>query len=61
MRRVLLGAALLALSLTSLVVAQEGHPLSPRGTAATQVGGKWVKPAGRGDFTLGGQTYQGGK
>src|SRR5471032_1161250 len=61
MRRVLLGAALLALSLTSLVVAQEGHPMSPRGTAATQVGGKWVKPAGRGDFTLGGQTYQGGK
>jgi hypothetical protein len=61
MKRALFGAAALALSLTSLVVAQEGRPMSPRGTAATQVGGKWIKPAGRGDFTLGGQTYQGGK
>ena len=59
--RTLLGAAVAGLALTSLVAAQEGRPMSPRGTAATQVGGKWVKPAGRGDYTLGGQTYQGGK
>jgi hypothetical protein len=59
--RALLGAAMAALSLMSVVIAQESHPMSPRGTAATHVGGKWVKPAGRGDFTLGGQTYQGGK
>ncbi len=43
------------------VAGQEGRPMSPRGTASVQIGGKWVKPAGRGDFTLGGQTYQGGK
>ena len=46
---------------TVFVLGQEGHPMSARGTASTQIGGKWVKPAGRGDFTLGGQTYQGGK
>jgi hypothetical protein len=40
---------------------QEGRLMSARGTAATQIGGKWLKPAGRGDYTLGGQTYQGGK
>jgi len=57
--RAILGA-LLALAV-SFVAAQEKRPMSPKGTAATQVGGKWVKPAGRGDFTLGGQTYQGGK
>jgi hypothetical protein len=40
----------------------QDRPLSPTGTAATQVGGKWVKPAsGRGAPTLGGETYQGGK
>ena len=57
--RAILGA-LLALAV-SFVAAQEKRPMSPKGTAATQVGGKWVRPAGRGDFTLGGQTYQGGK
>ena len=51
-----------AIATTSLVAAQEGKPMSPRETAATQVGGKWVKPQRQGgDFTLGGQTYQGGK
>src|SRR5258707_13382535 len=45
----------------ALVAAQENRPMSPQGTTATQVGGKWVKPAGRGAPTLGGETYQGGK
>ena len=61
MKLTLTFAVALALSLTALVAAQQSRPMSPRGTAATHVGGKWVKPAGRGDFTLGGQTYQGGK
>ena len=42
-------------------VAQETRPLSPTGTAAAHVLGKWVKPAGRGAPTLGGETYEGGK
>jgi hypothetical protein len=59
--RALVGVAIVALSLAALVAAQERRPMSPRGTASAHVGGTWVKPAGRGDFTLGGQTYQGGK
>jgi hypothetical protein len=43
-----------------VTVAQESRPLSPTGTAATQVLGKWVKPAGRAN-TLGGESYEGGK
>jgi hypothetical protein len=56
-------AALAALAcLGAVVVAQESRPMSPTGTAATQVGGKWSKPpAGRSAFTLGNETYQGGK
>jgi hypothetical protein len=53
--------ALTSVALSAALLAQE-RPLSPTGTAATQVGGKWVKPAsGRGAPTLGGETYQGGK
>ena len=44
-----------------LTVAQENRPMSPTGTAATQVLGNWVKPTGRGAPTLGGESYQGGK
>lgn len=44
-----------------LVFAQENRPLSPSGTAAAQVQGKYVKPAGRGAPALGGESYQGGK
>ena len=48
---------------TALVAAQEPppKPLSPTGTAATQVQGKYVKLAGRGAFALGGANYEGGK
>ena len=62
MMRAGIAAVAVALATTSLIVAQGGKPMSPRETAATQIGGKWVKPQRQGgDFTLGGQTYQGGK
>jgi hypothetical protein len=54
-------ALVITIAMSALVVAQETRPMSPQGTAAAQVGGKWVKPAGRGAPTLGGETYQGGK
>jgi DUF2911 family protein len=50
----------LALAATALVAAQEDKPLSPIGTAAAQVMGKYVRQ-GRGAPALGGETYQGGK
>jgi hypothetical protein len=43
------------------VVAQEPRPLSPTGSTAAHVLGKWVKPAGRGAPALGGESYEGGK
>ena len=43
-----------------IVFAQGSKPMSPSGTASAQVLGKWVK-AERQAFTLGGETYQGGK
>src|SRR5438552_3182114 len=46
----------------AFALAQQGKPLSPVGTAAAQVLGKYVKPAsGRGAPALGGETYQDGK
>jgi len=36
------------------------RPLSPPGTASAQVLGQWVKPT-RQAYTMGGETYQGGK
>jgi hypothetical protein len=45
----------------AIAVAQQPRPLSPTGTATAHVLGKWVKPAGRGAPTLGGETYEGGK
>ena len=62
MTRTLIAAALTVAATSALVVAQAPpKPMSPDGTAATQVLGKWVKPAGRGAFTLGGENYEGGK
>ena len=58
----LIVAAFALAAVGALVAAQEPpRPMSPSGTAATQVLGEWVKPAGRGAFTLGGQNYEGGK
>ena len=41
--------------------AQDEKAPSPDGVASTQVLGKYVKPAGRGAFALGGANYEGGK
>jgi hypothetical protein len=56
-----LSLVLACVSLTAIVAAQENRPLSPNGTAAAQVMGKYVKPEGRGAPALGGANYQGGK
>lgn len=48
-------------ALGAFAVAQQPRPLSPAGTAAAHVLGKWVKPAGRGAPALGGENYEGGK
>lgn len=52
--RKLVMTALAIVAGSSLVVAQQQRPLSPRGSAATQVAGKYVK-------TERGQRYEGGK
>jgi hypothetical protein len=54
-------ATVMAAILGSLVSAQTPRPMSPRGIASAHVQGKWVKPAGRGAPTLGGESYEGGK
>ena len=59
---VMLIVAAIAMAAGVAVVAQDARPLSPVGTAAAQVLGKYVKPAtGRGAPALGGETYEGGK
>jgi len=60
MRAVLVAAAIGAFA-TLPLIAQDRRPLSPPGTAAVQVGGKYVKPAGRGAPALGGEAYEGGQ
>lgn len=61
MTRGFVAAAIVALA-GAMVVAQDARPLSPVGTAAAQVLGKYVKPtSGRGAPALGGESYQGGK
>ena len=54
MRNLLVIAA--AFCLASLSLAQERRPMSPAGTASTQVGGKWSAPDKDGE-----RTYTGGK
>jgi hypothetical protein len=61
MRKLIASIGCLLATAATILVAQGDKPMSPRGIAATQIGGKWVKPAGATDYTLGGQTYQGGK
>jgi hypothetical protein len=58
--RTLLSSAAVALAFATLASAQD-KPLSPRGSASTQILGKYVKPPGRGAPALGGEAYQGGK
>jgi len=57
----LIALVLSCVCLTATIAAQENRPLSPNGTAAAQVMGKYVKPEGRGAPALGGASYQGGK
>jgi len=57
----LIAAIVTAAALGASAAAQEPRPLSPTGTATAHVLGKWVKPAGRGAPTLGGESYEGGK
>ena len=57
----MIALVLSCIGLAAIVAAQENRPLSPNGTAATQVQGKYVKPEGRGAPALGGANYQGGK
>jgi len=61
--RTLIGlVAIVAVGDATLLIGQQApaKPASPNGTAATQVLGKWVKGE-RPAFTLGRETYQGGK
>ena len=58
-RQVFVAAAAVLLA-APLVVAQNTREMSPAGSASAQVLGKWVKGSGR-QFTLGGDSYQGGK
>ncbi len=61
MMRELVVSLVVAAFVIVCLVAQETRPLSPPGTASVQVGGKYVKPAGRGAPALGGEAYQDGK
>jgi len=56
MTRRLIGAAIVAIGTGALVAAQGGRPASPTGTAATEIGGKYDKPAGADE-----PVYSGGK
>jgi hypothetical protein len=48
------------LAMSAMVMAQARRPLSPDGNASAQVLGTWAKPE-RQAYTMGGETYQGGK
>jgi Protein of unknown function (DUF2911) len=56
MRRRVMAAAIGSLAMGAFVVAQGGRPASPTGSAATQVGGHYAKPAGADE-----PVYTGGK
>ncbi|HUQ87082.1 MAG TPA: DUF2911 domain-containing protein [Vicinamibacterales bacterium] len=62
MRRVILAAASATVMLGAIAVAQQppARPMSPEGSTQVQVLGSWTKPA-RPAFTLGRETYEGGK
>jgi len=56
MTRKLIAATIAGMAMGALVLAQGGRPASPTGTAATEVGGKYEKPAGADE-----PVYTGGK
>lgn len=57
----LIVVASMCVLMAGVLLAQDTRPLSPTRTAAANVLGKYVKPAGRGAPALGGETYEGGK
>jgi Protein of unknown function (DUF2911) len=59
MRRVMMAAAGVAILGSGALVAQNGRPMSPRGTASAQVLGRWV--TGGRSFAVGRGTYEAGK
>src|SRR5581483_10940643 len=56
MTRKVIATAVAGMAMSALVLAQGGRPASPTGTAATEVGGKYEKPAGADE-----PVYTGGK
>jgi len=58
--RVIVAACVIALAGVGIVWAQGQKPMSPTGTAAAQVQGKWAQ-GGQPQFTAGRGTYSGGK
>jgi hypothetical protein len=56
MTRNVIAATIAGMAIGTLVLAQGGRPASPTGTAATEVGGKYEKPAGADE-----PVYTGGK
>lgn len=58
--RAIVAAGVVALATVGFVVAQGQKPMSPAGTAAAQVQGKWTQGA-QPQFTAGRGTYTGGK
>jgi len=63
MNRTLIGSTLATLFLIPVLMAQQqapARPMSPEGSAATQVLGQWTKPE-RPAFTLGRESYVNGK
>lgn len=60
MRLKSVGFVIVLVAAVEALVAQSARPLSPPGTASTQVLGKWVKSE-RQSYSMGGERYEGGK
>ena len=60
LRTVHAGLLIGALAAGAAIYAQGARPMSPQGSSAAQVLGKWTNP-GKQTFALGGGTYEGGK
>src|SRR5215467_2280474 len=58
--KAIVAAGIVGMATAGLVMAQGQKPLSPAGTAAAQVQGKWVQ-GGQPQFTAGRGTYTGGE
>jgi len=58
--KIVWSSAGVAVAACAAVYAQAGRPMSPQGSAAAHVQGKWIDP-GKQTYALGGGTYEGGK